>query len=238
MNELVQLFWRGLIVGPEESQSMFLERIASLSKKTTKEIISIGDIKIDWLPIHYSNRGLRLWEGGCCWVEGRKVTLQLRQRFKLKERLFGIYSKHELTAHEAVHAIRSQFEEPVFEEFLAYKTSPSRFRKEYGPLFRAPWESLVFVVLIALMPFAFSFVVPFIGIGVCLLLYRLKKNSNILIATEKKLGEITKQASELLIALTDKEIVLFARSSCEEIKHYVNSQHSFRWQQIKEVFFT
>ena len=99
---------------------------------------------IDGAPVVYSNQGLHFWEGAAVWTGGDKPPrLQLKRGFQKGK--WGIYSRDEVLAHEAVHLARMCFDEPRFEELLAYRVSESRFRRYWGPLFRRPSEVWFFL---------------------------------------------------------------------------------------------
>ena len=44
-----------------------------------------------------------------------------------------------------------KFEEPQFEELLAYRNSPAAWRRWLGPIVEAPWESLLFMLSLLLL---------------------------------------------------------------------------------------
>ncbi|MCH9608491.1 MAG: hypothetical protein S4CHLAM45_10680 [Chlamydiales bacterium] len=223
---------RGFLCGPNESEETFYKRCKADDLSTfppsLKELFAISP---NWVPVHYKDSGLRFWEGGCSWIEGTNVEIQLKEQFAHKKTLWKIYSKEEILAHEGVHAARVAFEEPIFEEVLAYQTSKSRFRRFFGPFFRSPKETLFFALLLPL-----SFFSPFFAIGVVAFgLMRLIKTQATFLLARKKLGKLygKKNALPIMLHLTDKEIILFAKGS---IKSYVEKQTSLRWQQIKRVF--
>ena len=76
------------------------------------------------------------------------ALIQLRSRFRTHQRYSGIYERDELIAHELAHVGRMMFEEPVFEELLAYRTAKSPLRRWLGPLISSSKETLLFVVVI------------------------------------------------------------------------------------------
>ncbi len=150
------------------------------------------------VQINYSNKGLRFWEAGCTWSDG---SIQLRKVFE-KKRVWLLYSRDEIIAHEQVHAKRLHLEEPVFEEILAYRTSKSRFRRYWGPIFRTPKESLLFALTLLFPPFIPWALLPILGL-VAFGMMRLIRLQRIFSKAEAKVGKE-------IVNLKDKEIFALA----------------------------
>ena len=245
---LIELNRRGLIQGPDESDEDFLSKCdRSLDKASSSSPLAqkIFDIDPNWVEIVYDNKGLRFWEGGCTWIEGDRITLQLKKAFKEKLRHWG-YSRDELIAHELVHVARGNFEEPIFEEVLAYQTSSSSFRRFFGPLFRTPTESLVFVAALALflgMSFFELFEITSFAVLVSLMSYgigRLLWTQRIFKRTRTQLSKLVgdKRALAVMLRLTDREIIKFSKMSLDEIVSYAKKMGKIkmRWQQIVSAY--
>jgi hypothetical protein len=220
------------------------------------------DISPKWVPIIYDNHKLSLWHGGCAWIfqsdeeSPLSAFLQLRKPLKNKENLFGFFNKREIIAHEMCHVGRMAFEEPLFEEVLAYRTSKSSFRRWIGPIVKNSIESGLFV-LILMMIFMLDAFFVFFGseqafyqamwlklIPLLLVFYgifRLTKYHRQLdrcLENLKKLSGSESTASAITYRLTDQEILLFGKSSPEEIRAYANKQKksSLRWKIIDSVY--
>jgi len=233
---LKTLFWKGLIPGPQETLPAFLHRVQDVSSQPT---IVLENMQIDWVPIIYDNKRLRLWEGGCSWIGQDNVQIQLREAFKTKNTLYYLYSKQELLQHEAIHAIRLKFQEPRFEEMLAYYKSPSKLRAKLGPIFRSPKESLLCMMLVAVLPFFPLAVLPVLMTCIWGAWYRLSKCRRILDTTYNKLSGLTDQSPFCwLCALTDAEIDLFSKLSSQDIVAYAHCQKGLRWEQLRATFLT
>ena len=180
--------------------------------------------------------------------------IQLRHGFKKGRYLFC--DRDEVLRHEAVHAIRLTFNEPRFEEILAYFHSKKKWRRFLGPLFRTPKEALIFVSLIFLslvlqtasLFFFDSPFLPFIKIAAFLpfadLLVRFIKgikDQRILrkaLLTLKNLFPNQKDPYEIVLRLKDTEIQQLATKPLEELLIY-NKEKTFsslRWQQILAQF--
>lgn len=277
-SDLLILNKKGFIPGPGETEDAFLKRVAFLKQASSEQILSfeepihqevwkeahrltedLFDVSTDWVPAFFSNRQLPFWQGAAAWIceteEGVKLpVLQLKTSFK-KQKHFGLYRIDEVLAHEALHATRMQFDQPKFEELLAYRTSQSRFRRWFGPLFRTSKESYLFVFLL-LVPLSIQvirlfmednlllqvlFFLPWIAIGWGLL--RLYRTQLIFSRCEKKIRPCLKnptQAPAVLFRLTDDEIISFSKMPSEDIHEYIRKQrnNSFRWKLLALAYFS
>lgn len=265
--ELKHLGEEGLIPGPDETDEAFVERIDILKKsshpffegktfeKWDPNYSDLLGAKPDWIPLNFSNKKLLPWQGGVMWaLDGKVPMIQLRKGFK-KGR-FLMYSKEEVLLHETVHALRLSFNEPQFEEILAYYLSDSKWRKWFGPLFRSPNQALFFVSLVLLSlviqvaPFFLlsSFIFPYIQWMTFLpfadLLLRfaiLVKDHRTLKKTLKNLSKIfprQKNVFPIAVRLKDSEIQMFGIEEMEKSLEYIEkiAPKSLRWQQILAQF--
>jgi hypothetical protein len=246
------------IPGPNESEEEFIKRLSSFQSFKKKDMACLGEE--EWAPVlqrlektfsfspsyliaFYSNKNLAPWEGAATWFH--KLTdetlfpiIQLRKSFKKGRFLF--YDRDEVLLHESLHALRSAFDEPRFEEILASALSKKKWRSFLSPLFRKPRQALIFVAtlilsLIAQGVFLFFptqfFLLSFVSLPFFNLLWRigcLVKDQRIL----KK--ALTKISLPGVFYLTDEEIVWFSKASKEEVNAYVQTQirSSFRWKMI------
>ncbi|MEI8301541.1 MAG: hypothetical protein WCG10_08055, partial [Chlamydiota bacterium] len=189
------------------------------------------DLEIDWLLTTDFSKGLPFWEPAATWmIEKDNVTIPLLQVKKRYKKM-----RPELLKHETVHIARSAFKEPIYEEFLAYATSKSKWRRFFGPIFRSTKESLFFVVLALLPSLTLWLLIP-LGSYSLWLLVRLMIHQKIFKTSLDNLSKIFRIASPLKIAirLTDKEIKLFARKA--NIQSYIDNQNCLRWRQIKASY--
>ena len=212
---------------------------------------SLFDMFPSWVPLFFSNRKLAPWHGGCAWIFqldkiSPKLSLfQLRKDFSNQETYLSIYCRKELIAHEAAHVGRMAFNEPKFEEVLSYRTSPSHFRKYFGPIIQSPYESFLFLLslLIAVLTvfWANSFMLFLIPAGlISLALMRLWKRQRQFSRTLhnlKKLFKDERKANGVIFRLTDKEIITFSKVSLRKIKEYAQQQKSLRWQILNQIYF-
>lgn len=162
---LLESFQRGLIPGPAESEEAFLLRIKKaqpLFHVEWKDVTSPFGFVIDWVPISYSNKQIAWWEGAATWIsEDQLPQIQLRKKFQNGS--FLGYQRSDVLAHEAVHAARMCFEEPQFEEILAYATSSQAWKRFLGPLFNRTWQPLL--LILAMVAGIFWPLIPLVFIG-------------------------------------------------------------------------
>lgn len=241
-SQLYEWSLRGLIPGPQESDEEYITRATAAKKNPSSQSQSIKalyGIDPDWVEIIYSNEGLRFWEGGATWIGEDKAALHLRKAYTKKESHLG-YSKKELIAHELVHMVRCRFEEPIFEEILAYQTAPSPFRRFFGPIFPTPAWSLFFIFGIAIF-YVLAFLTYFAYVGMLgLILFfvlRLGLRQRTFFRARKNLAKIVKKSKVLpvMLRLSDQEIFSFSRLSPKEIVSYMGSETNLRWQQISTI---
>lgn len=205
---LLEAFHRGLIPGPEESEEAFLKRVefaTSLVHPEWNE--AVLPFKIDWVPLLYSNQKMAWWEGAATWISDKGLpSIQLRKSFE-KGSFLG-YKRSEILSHEAIHAARMRFEEPHFEEVLAYSTAPQAWKRFFGPLFSRTWEPLVLIA--AMILGIFWLWIPMCLIGVSL--GWLSCRQWIFKRCCRKLS------FPVVLTLTDQEMKRFAKLSEEEIQ--------------------
>ncbi len=152
-SSLLNFFYRGLIPGPSESEEAFLERVKKAValnhpewEEVSKQTRSLFGFVVNWIPLCYSNKKMIFWEGGVTWLSKDALpSIQLRKNFKQGNFLY--HDRIDLLTHEAVHAVRIGFQEPFFEELLAYRTARQRWRRFWGPLFTFWWEPFLFLVI-------------------------------------------------------------------------------------------
>ena len=194
------------------------------------ETEKIYGIAPNWVPILFSNEKLLPWQGGAAWIFQLEEGSPLSALIQLREKVFSFFgTQKERVIHELSHIGRLGFKEEKYEEFLAYLSSKSPFRRTFGPLFRSAKESLIFASLLALIVvfdlllflsgslawydrFIWLKAVPLFYLGY--LLIRLYIGHKRLHQTLQRLP------LPLVFRLTDNEIDLFANSSTKEIETY------------------
>lgn len=272
--QLKELGEEGFIAGPDESEEEFVKRVDKLRLLAKDPERLLKGMKLEtweaekepifgahpqWIPWTYSNHKLPPWQGAVMWLfegEGKErlPIIQLREGFKKGKYLF--YKREEVLWHEALHAMRMRFDEPRFEELLAYYHSKSKIRKFFGPLFRKPSQAIIFVLLILLsiafqMGSLFFITSPIFPLmkGLALLpvldlAFRtasLIKDQRLLKKTLKKLSKIFRNQKDVFpiaIRLNDAEIQSFAIQSVEQILNTIEDKipYSLRWRQILAQF--
>jgi len=229
--ELFELNQRGFIPGPGESEEQFCRRVEAskaLVRAPPKELEAesrVSPAHWDWVRLHlkelydfypeslfayYSNQKLAPWQGAASWVfdsgEGALCAVQLRKGF-LKGGYLKIYSRDEILAHEAVHAARSAFQEPASEEFFAYFTSQTKFRRALGPIIRRPFEVWLFLAALLLGALAGHYEpAALLAIFAFYRLFRGHRLFRLASQTLRKKNLSPKMVRSILLRLTDSEI--------------------------------
>ncbi len=245
--ELLKFDQIGFIPGPDESEDEFLARIDA-SKKRYENGSWIPEPHWDWVreylfelfhvkPLYicafYSNRNLAPWQGAAAWVEGRNLhSVQMRKGLE-KGAYLNLYRREEILSHEAVHGVRSSFNENSAEEFFAYMTSEKKWRRVLGPIFRRPWEAWPFLFFmlggILYAPLYLGGAI-WAGFG----FWRLIQGHARLKKAAERIHQITKEPRKtraVLFRLTDEEIRQFSKGI--SIESYAEKQTCLRWKVIR-----
>lgn len=264
---------QGWLPGPKEEEKEYLQRIKALYHfmsyppsdidqfltdtewQGVHEILyQCYDIRPDWIIVYYRNAGLNIFEGAATWImeqdQVRIPIVQLKEKF-MSGKMWKIYHRDEIIAHEAIHAVRMQFDDPYFEEIFAYKTSPFFFRRVFGPLFQKPWESTLLLALLLLpligvslqLFFEKSFLWPFLFwipvIYVGILLLRLLTLRCVLALALSRLRSFLKEPKKnwaVALRLTDREIFRCAFQKKKTLEQFFKSQKSLRWKYIEKAY--
>jgi hypothetical protein len=147
------------------------------------------------------------------------------------------------------------YDEPEFEEILAYRTTSKKLRKWLGPIIQSSRESLLFMGTVALITMAnfallaLEYPLPLhIALSMWLIplilflmaFIRLAKRQWIFKQCCRQLktvfGLSAQKAHSLVYRLSDNEISLFARSSPGAIGTFMSEQDSFRWLFLKALY--
>lgn len=267
--ELARLREKGFIAAEYEDEESFKKRIAfcesltdsftpdpSLNQKLESGIdhlFPLYAIAPRWVPLYYSNKGLPPWQAGCAWIFQTEkggpqgATIQIRKSFYQAASYLNL-PLYELIAHELSHVGRLAFNEPKYEEFFAYETAATSFRRRYGPLFQSAYESL-FLILLFLVPLLVSLFALFTATALsplrllilqCLplgyllfLTFRLARRRARFKATRRKLEALYEEKGRgVFYMLIDSEIEAFANLDEKEIDAYLKEVTSLRKQQI------
>ena len=234
----------------------------------TDEILKAGyenarqlyDIFPTWVPVFFSNYKLSFWQGGCAWIFQQKENsptaafFQLRQNFRHSKKYLGLYERNELISHELSHVGRMMYEEPKFEEILAYRSSPSKLRSFLGPIVQSSYESTIFVLflfcVIMLDVFTIAGGISYLSLTGRLIILGMIVYSLLRLAWRHKQFETcfehlkstfsnSQQANAVIYRLTDKEIISFGHFTSAQIHSYAEKQkdQSYRWKVLYEAYF-
>lgn len=284
VDKLLNYSRQGLIPGPGESGEAFFRRAEyclalqmhledklpffsegpsshEAMEDACEQTSRLYDVAPRWVPVFFSNYRLMPWHGGCAWIfqlddaSPTAAFFQLRQAFERKKSYLGLYDRQELMAHEIAHVGRMMYEEPKFEEILAYRTSKSAFRRWWGPLVQSSAESMWFMVSLLAVLLADAYLllwgeanyfwqalwlkaVPLglIVAAILRLIWRQSLCRRALNAIEAALGESC-LAQAVLYRLTDAEITAFASMLPQEVHVYAKAQKCLRWHLLRAAYF-
>ena len=163
--------FQGFIPGPNETEQEFTSRMEyclslrhnlpqaaiirledqqSCLEEASAITLPLYGLNPTWVPVLFANHKLAPWHGGCAWIfqmddeQPLGAFLQLRKPFLSAQNYLGLYDRDELVAHELCHVARMAFEEPIYEEHLAYRSSKPKWRRRLGPIIRNSIESMLF----------------------------------------------------------------------------------------------
>ncbi|NDE83045.1 MAG: hypothetical protein EB051_05485 [Chlamydiia bacterium] len=207
------------------------------------------------IPVIFEKKGLSFWEGGVLWIDnisGLAIPLiQIRENFLKGSYLF--YNIEEVVAHEILHASRIAYDEPQYEEILAYHTSPQSLRKYIGPLFPTVRDTYIFIglftlglvlELIALLLGTLN-QIPFFCLPVFWILllgtrlYVKQKRFITALSHLEKVLPRPLEALSVIAKLKDKEIDALAGIACCQVVDFLEKQSDseLRMRMLKAVHF-
>lgn len=238
---------------PLAAEEIAAEEILDPALQKVKQLYEIAP---HWIPLFFSNEHLTFWHGGSAWIfqqdESSPISafFQLRRQFKNSDTYLGIYKREEIIVHELCHVGRMAFEEPKFEEIIAWQSSSSGWRRWLGPIIQSSWESALFVLILLgivmldvaalywqddtlyqISMWAKLLPVGLVGLALGRLWSRQTQFSTCLRHLQETVQDPQK-ARAILYRLTDQEILLFSRLKPADIKLYSQSQNSLRWRLI------
>lgn len=133
--------------------------------KTAKFTEEQYNFSIDWAPGFYK-QGLCLFFGGyTITLDGGLPVFIIKSKFKESGKWLW-YRQEELFSHELCHTARAPINDQNFEEFFAYKLSPSKFRRYVGNCFQTGKDAIfillpfLFLLVICMANFTLGWVIP------------------------------------------------------------------------------
>lgn len=269
IKDLLEYNQRGIFPFPGESEQSYRDRLERFPEKMTEEIpitlknplkwhewdwarstlVELFDVCVDWPQAYYTNEKLLFWQGAMTWIFQTKkknlCVIQLRKCLQKKKYLF-LYDKDEILAHEAVHAARMPLNSSKTEEFFAYWTATSYFRKVFGPIVQKPFEATIFMGAALCIPVFQGFSVGIIPLFFLILmgtlglfrLFRIRKKIHKAFGRLKQMTNSSFKARAVLFRMTDEEIFNFSKWSIEEIEQYIfeKREKELRWQIINLAY--
>jgi len=236
-----------------------------ISEKVDTVTRELFDIILNWVPVVLSDYKMTPWHGGCAWIfEMTPETptgafFQLRKVFSRKPTYLYIYNRDEIVEHESAHVGRMKFNEPKFEEYFAYQTADSGFRKWFGPIIQSPWEALAFFIILIFCTVGDLYLTYFgvrdpawetaiswlINIDILLLilgvvrLYIRHRQLTLCHQNLERLLNSPLKARHVAYRLKDSEIIAFSKMDEAEIFDYAEREkdRSLRWKVIYKSYF-
>jgi hypothetical protein len=253
-----------LIPGPDESEEQFYRRVGNSppldlpvweeASATTRTLFGFA---IDWVPLTYSTKNLSLWEGGATWIDEKDLpAIQLKPQFQ-KGSFLG-YKRSEVLSHEALHAARMRFDQPKFEEMLAYATSPHRWKRLLGPVFSRRWVfPLLLVSLFAglFYPYVSCVVMAVVAVALVRVHWQLRRcltvfpRSVVVCMTDGEIATASKKSKErlmqqwergpslrckLIVCLVSKRVPLAHSARCAQSCSGVGCDRPGEWDCLQE----
>jgi hypothetical protein len=233
-----------------------------LVNQSAENLKNIYDCYPNWTSLFFSNYKLPIWQGGCTWIfqmteeSPTSSLIQLRKTFINSTKYLGIYNRTELLTHELAHVGRTMFQEPKFEELLAYNTSKSRFRRWFGPLVQSSTESAMFLLLIFMLvifdvflitlnhpdAYALALWLKLIPVFITLagLLRLWKKHQTYKLCIKNLTACVgSSKAEPVAYRLQDAEIIVFAKMNKKQINQFAakKAKEELRWKIIFKAYF-
>ncbi|MCH9621161.1 MAG: hypothetical protein S4CHLAM20_05770 [Chlamydiia bacterium] len=234
-DEYLSYYKKGFLPGPNETEKAFLNRIKKVQdilNHPKKFITDSSFQKTIFEP--FKNCGLLftpqrnspVYASQTLILETEDKTLipliKTPSKFSLK-----FINANEIINHELVHARRILFNDDHFEEILAYRQSPSFFRRFFSPLIISRLELSLFFIF-ALM--SISSMLPLISATLYLLI-RLILKQNKITKCIQYLKKKTPHYEEILMAMTDEEINNLSKMKLAKIDFSL-----FRWTYLQTLF--
>ncbi len=159
VQELLALNAEGFIPGPGETPEDFRKRVFETREFfhaqadalpshhwqwPSEQLKTLFDFSPRWCAAICSSKGLAPWQAAATWIDVKRVYLI---RLRSARWVSWMIDRDEVLAHEAAHAARAAFDESKYEEFFAFLTSASKWRRVFGPLFRKPGEATLLAAL-------------------------------------------------------------------------------------------
>jgi len=284
--QLLQYNNEGLIPSPGENEHEFLKRVAQahtikerfyskasplksifkadsqipLAPVNYNKIFSttkaLYDIEPKWVPIFFDNYKLASWHGGSAWIFQEHIDSPKEAFLQVRKEPSFFYEREEIIAHEMAHIGRMAFDEPLFEEILAYRTSEKKWRRWFGPIAQTSWGSTFFIGILFII-IALDFALLSTGmhqflelaawlklIPIAMIIYSLTRlfwlhrTFNRCLCHLQAILKDTSVANAVIYRLTDSEIRYFAKSQKEAIEKFMNDNSNLylRWRLISLAY--
>ena len=227
---------------------------AEILAEAAGETSALYGFAIDWVPGFFlTGESIPLWGGCAVFLPAEKITLfMIRASFREKRKWF-IYWRDELLSHELCHVARMPVGDRIFDEFFAYRTAKSAFRRYAGSAFRSKWDSILFILPVFILLIAriletfFSFSLPMLpfwilaGLYPGFLLCRNQRVRSLYFRAERKLKKAgIGDARSILFRCTASEIIEISRmGDNNKVSDFIDrrlAEGELRWKVIDYRF--
>lgn len=247
-----ELAEKGEVVVFDEFRLRESERIpADIIAEAGEVTGGLYDFRTAHVPGFFISRDVGLLWGGCM-ISDTELPFSfflIRGAFRNRQRWF-LYNRRELLAHELCHSMRQPLRDVPLEEFFAYRTSPSPFRRYLGNCFIRDYDALLFVIPVFILLGSVllqSFWLPALPVWpfwiVALaypayLLFRNARARHWVFRAAKKLRAfgVEKPMAVLFRSTTPEIRELGTLRSREDFDAYVEEKKELRWEIVKYRF--
>lgn len=225
----------GFIPGPQETEEEFNSRILKVKKllENPKKHLSPFNFKGAFFrplkgcaALFIPKRTSFLFASQTYIVECEDKTLFPLIKRPSRFSSFFVSSK-EVINHELIHAKRVMFDDPIFEEIIAFRTSKSKLKRYFSPMISSQKDILIFILSALFAPISLF---PMLLVSAFYLLRHVKRYKLFNLAL-KNLKTRCMNPEEMICALTDQEIFAIAKNKWDEI-----SLSSFKWKFLQSLF--
>ena len=231
----LSFYSKGFLPGPIESESNFYKR-AALTEKIVREPKNYITEKSLKNKVFSSLNESTLFMASSCklfWHASVTMILEISKDLYIpiisKPSKFSnlFINEDEVLNHELIHAKRVYFNDEKFEEIIAFRTSKSSWRKFFSPLITKQYQ-LILILIFSLITSYSS--LPFF-ILLSSMLFNLSYKQFTVYRCIRYLKRYTKYYEEILIGMTDKEIISVANNDIHKIDFSL-----FRWKYLQSLF--
>lgn len=226
-----------------------------LFEEVAEKTKTLYRFSVDWVPGFFINPKFSWLFGGCAiyGVDPDFFALFIIRKSFEKNPNWLIYNRDELLSHELCHIARIAFEGNVYEETNAYQTASSKFRRNYGGLFRTQADTFILlgstfllfitqIFRVLYMPALAPAVMACWGILIAFAAWIFLRHKVGIGKRARAINNLSTVAGENAEAVcfrcTDEEVYQIAALSADSVKEYIAKKagENLRWSVINHRF--